>query len=72
MQEGGIPRDRAHRGQQYTLKVGDADKVILNGITGQFKSGELTAILGPSGSGKTSLLDVVAQRINPKKYPGAI
>lgn len=30
--------------------------VILNGLNGSVKSGQVTAILGPSGAGKTSLL----------------
>jgi ABC-type multidrug transport system ATPase subunit len=28
------------------------DKVILKGVSGMFKSGELTAIMGPSGAGQ--------------------
>lgn len=34
-------------------------KKIIKGVTGQFKSGELTAIMGPSGAGKTSLLNIL-------------
>ncbi|XP_011499596.1 PREDICTED: ATP-binding cassette sub-family G member 4-like [Ceratosolen solmsi marchali] len=37
-------------------------KEILCGVTGEFRSGRLTAILGPSGAGKTTLLDILASR----------
>lgn len=54
----------------YQVKINDKDtnteyfKTIINNISGQAKSGELTAIMGPSGSGKTSLLNFITSRIN--------
>lgn len=35
-------------------------KRILHGVSGVFKSGELSTIMGPSGAGKTTLLNILA------------
>jgi ATP-binding cassette, subfamily G (WHITE), member 1 len=36
------------------------DKVILNGMDGEFRAGDLTAIMGSSGTGKSTLLDILS------------
>lgn len=57
----------------YQVRIKDKDsnteyfKTIINNISGQAKSGEITAIMGPSGSGKTSLLNFITSRINFSK-----
>lgn len=39
-------------------------KTILRNLSGDFRPGELTAIMGPSGAGKTTLMDILAGFIN--------
>jgi len=42
----------------YQYKNGDRN--VLKGVSCEFESGKLTAIVGPSGSGKTTLLSIMA------------
>ncbi|KAB5589912.1 hypothetical protein CTheo_6655 [Ceratobasidium theobromae] len=45
-----------------TLGRQRTEKRILNGVSAEFPSGQVTAILGPSGAGKSTLLQLLASR----------
>ncbi|CAG2101882.1 unnamed protein product [Medioppia subpectinata] len=49
-------KDLSYRVKHRIIK----EKTIINGISGYFRSGQITAILGPSGCGKSSLLNCLA------------
>lgn len=53
--------------QDITLKVSGGKarppKVVLDDVSGEVRTGTLTAIMGPTGSGKSSLLMVLAGRV---------
>ncbi|XP_057662117.1 ATP-binding cassette sub-family G member 1-like isoform X1 [Diorhabda carinulata] len=43
----------------YSTKIKNGYKKIIDGVSGKFYSGHLSAIMGPSGAGKTSLLNIL-------------
>ncbi|KAG7565544.1 ABC transporter-like [Arabidopsis suecica] len=47
-------------------------KVLLNGISGEAREGEMMAVLGASGSGKSTLIDALANRISKESLRGNI
>ncbi|XP_013114017.1 ATP-binding cassette sub-family G member 1 [Stomoxys calcitrans] len=44
----------------YRVQDGKQTKILLNDISGEFRAGELSAVIGPSGCGKTTLLNLLA------------
>ena len=49
------------RNSIYILLQGEnKGKVVLQGVTGHVRSGEVTAVMGPSGAGKTTFLNTLS------------
>ncbi|RYH32062.1 ATP-binding cassette domain-containing protein [archaeon] len=59
------PVTMAFKDVRYTVTLLTGEDVdLLNGVSGFFEPGTVTALMGSSGAGKTTLLDVLAGRKN--------
>lgn len=47
-------------------------KILLNGVSGEAREGQIMAVLGASGSGKSTLIDALADRIAKDSLKGTI
>jgi len=61
--------DSRHRGEEgisvHNLSVRYAQRYAFEGLTGEFRSASLTAVVGPNGAGKSSLLKALAGIVRP-------
>jgi ABC-type multidrug transport system ATPase subunit len=44
----------------FAMQGENKGKVVLHGVTGHVRSGEVTAVMGPSGAGKTTFLNTLS------------
>jgi len=60
-----VPLSIAFRDLTASVSVSGTRLRILDGLSGSFPAGSLTAILGPSGGGKSSFLSVLLGTVTP-------
>ncbi|XP_047339613.1 ABC transporter G family member 20-like [Impatiens glandulifera] len=53
-------------------KSNERTKILLNGISGEARDGEIMAVMGASGSGKSTLIDAIAGRISNESLKGRV
>lgn len=54
------------------LTLKGSDRVLLEGVTGEFSSGRVSAIMGPSGAGKTTLLNTLCGKATYGNCTGSL
>ena len=52
--------------ENVSYRYKNAPKLVLNGVSCDFRAGTVSAIIGPSGSGKTTLLSIMAGLDRPE------
>jgi len=56
----------------FSVPTKNGEKVILKGVSGEARSGEVLAILGPSGAGKTQLMNMLTLKPGPGTVSGEL
>ena len=73
---GGFRLPLQNRCDRVTAAAPDAHssraRVLLDGITGEAREGEILAVMGASGSGKSTLIDALANRISRDALKGSV
>ncbi|XP_006644973.2 ABC transporter G family member 6 [Oryza brachyantha] len=73
---GGFRLPLQNRCDRVTAAAPDAHaprtRVLLDGITGEAREGEILAVMGASGSGKSTLIDALANRISRDSLKGSV
>ncbi|XP_014206760.1 ATP-binding cassette sub-family G member 4-like [Copidosoma floridanum] len=54
-----VVRNRIFHEGRFSFRFQERKKLLTN-VSGEFRAGELTAIIGPSGAGKSKLMDILA------------
>lgn len=57
-------------GLGLVIPTKSGDQTVLTDVSGEFLSGEVSAIMGPSGAGKTTLMNVLCGKV--KNTSGSI
>ncbi|KAL3225964.1 hypothetical protein MRX96_025308 [Rhipicephalus microplus] len=63
--------DLAWKNLTYKIKSGKTSKILVENMSGEVRSGTLTAVMGPSGAGKTTLLNLLTGFYD-KGYTGEV
>lgn len=63
--------DLAWKNLTYKIKSGKTSKSLVENMSGEVRSGTLTAVMGPSGAGKTTLLNLLTGFYD-KGYSGEV
>ncbi|KAL1440512.1 hypothetical protein MTO96_009368 [Rhipicephalus appendiculatus] len=63
--------DLAWKNLTYKIKSGKTSKNLVENMSGEVRSGTLTAVMGPSGAGKTTLLNLLTGFYD-KGYSGEV